>query len=123
MAAFELSRYPKRKTQGKHGIVGLKIDMAKAYDRDGVGLQSLGFVNVWIDRIMTCVSTVTYGVMLHGAEIGPVQPNPNPNVVFLKGIHFHPIFLLSMQKVLALSYKRRQLGLFMFAKWRGEIHP
>ena len=113
MAAFELSRYPKRKTQGKHGIVGLKIDMAKAYDRmewaylKGM-LQSLGFVNVWIDRIMTCVSMVTYGVMLHGAEIGPVQPQPQSQRGLPQGDPLSPyLFIINAEGFSALCKTRK----------------
>lgn len=31
--AFELNHYIKRKTQGRSGVVGLKLDISKAYDR------------------------------------------------------------------------------------------
>lgn len=33
LIAFEVNHYMKRKSQGKYGIAGLKIDIFKAYDR------------------------------------------------------------------------------------------
>ena len=33
MIAFEINHFLKRKMQGKEGVVALKIDMSKAYDR------------------------------------------------------------------------------------------
>lgn len=33
LVAFEVNHYMKRKTRGKHGVAGLKIDISKAYDR------------------------------------------------------------------------------------------
>ena len=33
MLAYEVNHYMKRKRQGKHGTVVLKVDMSKAYDR------------------------------------------------------------------------------------------
>lgn len=33
LIAFEINHFMRRKTQGKNGIAGLKIDISKAYDR------------------------------------------------------------------------------------------
>lgn len=33
LIAFEINHYIRRKTQGKSGVAGLKIDVSKAYDR------------------------------------------------------------------------------------------
>lgn len=33
LIAFEVNHYIKRRTQGNNGVVGLKIDISKAYDR------------------------------------------------------------------------------------------
>lgn len=33
LIAFEINHYMKRKTRGKNGVVGLKIDISKAFDR------------------------------------------------------------------------------------------
>lgn len=33
LVAYEINHYIRRRTQGKNGIVGFKIDISKAYDR------------------------------------------------------------------------------------------
>lgn len=33
LIAFEINHYIHRRTQGKNGVAGLKIDISKAYDR------------------------------------------------------------------------------------------
>lgn len=57
MLSFELNHYIHRKTQGKTGVDGFKIDVSKAYDRlEGnfveKMLEKLGFHHEWINMIM-----------------------------------------------------------------------
>lgn len=33
LISFEINHFIRRKTQGKYGVAGLKIDISKAYDR------------------------------------------------------------------------------------------
>ncbi|KAL8125864.1 hypothetical protein AgCh_013243 [Apium graveolens] len=69
--AFEVNHYIKRRSQGVHGVVGLKIDVSKAYDRlewnfiEGM-MAKFGFHDIWIQRIMTCIKTVTYKFIQQG---------------------------------------------------------
>lgn len=68
----------KRRTQ-KNGIVGLKIDISKAYDRlewDFLVniLSKFGFNSIWIDRVMKLVKSVSYS-FIHNAEVfGNILP-------------------------------------------------
>lgn len=60
LIAFELNHYIRRKTQGKNGVLGLKLDISKAYDRLEWKflvdmLCKFGFNTVWVERIMKCV--------------------------------------------------------------------
>lgn len=71
MIAFEVNHYIRRKTQGKKGVAGLKIDVSKAYDR----LEwRFGFHLTWISRVMTCVQTVSYSLLRNGGIFGDVHP-------------------------------------------------
>lgn len=60
LIAFELNHYIRRKTQGKNGVLGLKLDISKAYYRlEWKFLENMlckfGFDTVWVERVMKCV--------------------------------------------------------------------
>ena len=94
LVAFETLHYLKRKTQGKLGYMALKLDMSKAYDRvEWIFLEKvmrhLGFVNSLIESIMSCMSTVSYVVLLNGQPMGNIKPtkglrqgDPSPPTAF-----------------------------------------
>ncbi|KAH9666707.1 reverse transcriptase domain-containing protein [Citrus sinensis] len=80
LISAEIMHFLKRKRQGKEGIAALKIDMSKAYDRIEWGflksiLLKLGFVVVWVNLIMLCVTTVTYKITRGELELGPIVPS------------------------------------------------
>ncbi|KAL8125715.1 hypothetical protein AgCh_013104 [Apium graveolens] len=79
LIAFEVNHYIKRKTQGKTGVVGLKLDVSKAYDRlewrflEQI-LKRFGFSESWVDRMMLCVKSVSYTFTHNGSIFGEVIP-------------------------------------------------
>ena len=62
----------------------LKLDVSKAYDRvewpflQGV-MQRLGFPETQIERVMSCVTTTSFSVLVNGRPFGNVLPS--------RGIH------------------------------------
>lgn len=77
--AFEVNHYIRRKTQGKYGVAGLKIDISKAFDRIEWSfienmLIKFGFHSLWISRIMACVRSVSYSFLHNGEVFGDVIP-------------------------------------------------
>lgn len=57
----------------------LKLDISKAYDKvSGVFLQKLmekmGFDRRWITLISTCISLVTYSILINGEPYGDIKP-------------------------------------------------
>lgn len=70
LTAYECIHYLKRK-KGKSADCAMKLDMAKAYDRVEWSylraiMHKLGFADMWIDRVMACVETVTFSVRVNG---------------------------------------------------------
>lgn len=79
LIAYEINHFIRRKTQGKVGIAGLKIDVSKAYDRLEWSfienmLLKFGFHYRWISRIMLCVQSVSYSFLQNGQVFGKVVP-------------------------------------------------
>lgn len=76
MAPFEIFHSMKQNKTGKKGILAMKFDMSKAYDRvewsflEAVMLK-MGFNDNWVALIMQCVCTVSYFVMINGIPSTP----------------------------------------------------
>ncbi|XP_019167324.1 PREDICTED: uncharacterized protein LOC109163060 [Ipomoea nil] len=80
LIAAEVGHFLNRKQCGRMGWGGLKLDMAKAYDRMEWPflrsmLTALGFNNIWVDLIMLCVTTVSYNIKLDGIRGSPIVPS------------------------------------------------
>ncbi|XP_074314569.1 uncharacterized protein LOC141649788 [Silene latifolia] len=70
MIAFEIFHHMKQ-SRSAEGFMALKLDMAKTYDRvEWVFLRrvlaALGFDRAWVARVMECVTTVSFTVMING---------------------------------------------------------
>jgi hypothetical protein len=62
----------------KTGFMGIKLDMSKAYDWvEWLFLEStmkkMGFADRWVNMIMTCVSLVTYSILINGDPVGLIK--------------------------------------------------
>ncbi|XP_074293711.1 uncharacterized protein LOC141620847 [Silene latifolia] len=76
LIAFEVFHAMKN-SRHMEGNMAIKLDMAKAYDRVEWRflyrvLGGMGFHRAWIDRVMDCVTSVSFSVLVNG----------NPSLVF-----------------------------------------
>ncbi|XP_024011324.1 uncharacterized protein LOC112086588 [Eutrema salsugineum] len=63
----------------KKDFLAIKTDMSKAYDRVEWGFldelfKRMGFNDKWRSWVMTCVTSVSYTVLLNGQEHGSIRP-------------------------------------------------
>ena len=99
LVAYESLHAMHCQKKGKTGSIALKLDISKAYDRvewsflKGI-MEKMGFPEIWIERVMSCVSTPTFQFVLM----------VNPMVVSShlggssKETHCHLIFSCYVQK-------------------------
>ncbi|XP_075661809.1 uncharacterized protein LOC142631524 [Castanea sativa] len=75
LVAYETLHAMHIRRKGKNGALALKLDVSKAYDRvewrflKGM-LIKLGFPEIWVDRVMRCVSTPSFSVQINGKAYG-----------------------------------------------------
>ncbi|KAL9675120.1 hypothetical protein QQ045_003321 [Rhodiola kirilowii] len=71
LVAHELANVLTHRKPGQDGLLSLKIDMSKAYDRvDWRFLErillKMGFDETWVRRVLKCVCSVSYKVKVNG---------------------------------------------------------
>ena len=80
LVAYETLHAMHCRRKGKKGSLALKLDISKAYDRvewdflRGI-LVKLGFPEIWINRVMCCVSTPSFSVCINGKAYGNITPS------------------------------------------------
>lgn len=79
LVAFELFHHMK-KLKSREGCMAMKLDMSKAYDRvewdflDAIMVR-FGFDTGWVDRVMACVRSVTFYVLINGKPTSDFMPS------------------------------------------------
>ena len=97
----------------KNGLVALKLDISKAYDRLEWKflehtMESLGFSRGWINLIMRCVSSVSFSVVINGAVSRVIQPQRG----LRQGCPLSPyLFIMCMEAFSSLLLQAEQQGL------------
>ena len=80
LVAYETLRTMHSKKRGKKGALALKLDISKAYDQvewlflEGI-MQKMGFLDRWIERVMSCVTKPTFSVLVNGKPYGNILPS------------------------------------------------
>ena len=73
LVASKIGHAMKKKNSGWNGMMALKLDISKAYDRIEWSfleqmMRHLGFVEEWINWVMMCVTSVSYSFSLMGNQ-------------------------------------------------------
>ena len=80
LVAYETLHTMHGRKKGKRGSLVLKLDISKAYDwvewsfLKGIMIR-MGFPEVWVDRVMCCVTTPTYSILINGKTYGNITPS------------------------------------------------
>ena len=84
LVAYETLHAMHNRKKGKKWALALKLDVSKAYDRVEWGflrgmMIKLGFLKVWVERIMSCVSTPSFSVRINGKAYRSITPSRGIN--------------------------------------------
>ena len=79
LIAFETMHHINQKRVGKEGLMAVKLDMSKVYDRVEwayleVIMRKLGFQERWVSLSMMCVKTVSFSALINGELKGRIIP-------------------------------------------------
>ena len=80
LVAYEMLHTMHARKKGKKGSMALKLDISKAYDLvkwqflQGI-MEKMGFPTQWIKRVMSCVTTASFSILVNGKPYGKVHPS------------------------------------------------
>ncbi|KAL0006060.1 hypothetical protein SO802_013621 [Lithocarpus litseifolius] len=80
LVAYETLHLMHARQKGKKGSLALKLDISKAYDRVEWQflqkiMEKMGFLAVWIERVMSCVTTSSFSILVNCKPYGMVHPS------------------------------------------------
>ncbi|XP_030941536.1 uncharacterized protein LOC115966441 [Quercus lobata] len=80
LMAYETLNTMHSRKKGKKGSLALKLDINKAYDQvewlflQGI-MEKMGFPALWIERVMSCVTTPSFSILVNGKPYAMIHPS------------------------------------------------
>ena len=76
--AYETIHTMHVRKKGKKGTMALKLDISKAYDQVEWPflkkiMEKMGFPTRWIERVMSCVTTPFFSILVNGKPHGMIH--------------------------------------------------
>ncbi|KAA3465639.1 reverse transcriptase [Gossypium australe] len=113
LLAYEILHTIKQKRLGKKGVMTVKLDMCKEYDRvewrfiEEVMIK-MGFACEWVELLRRCVTSVNYAININGRRGDLFQPSRG----FRQGDPLSPfLFLICSEGLSSLMRMARRNGL------------
>ena len=109
---FETMHYISQRRKGKEGLMAIKLDLSKAFDRVEwlcleMIIRKLGFHEQWISLTMMFVKTATYSILINGEPKGSIRPSRGTR----QGDLISPyLFLICVEGLSAMLNKGQQQG-------------
>ena len=80
LVAYEALHTMHGQKNGKTRSLALKLDVSKAYDKVEWNflnqiMLKLGFPGDWVDRVMSCVTSTSFSILIDGKPFGMINPN------------------------------------------------
>ena len=111
LLVYELTHHLRNRRKGKEGLVAIKPDMSKAYDRvEWIFLEKImtkmGFATQWVYLIMKYASIVTYRVKVNGDYSENIRPQRGLG----QGDPLPPYLFIICAEGLSALFKRAEKG-------------
>lgn len=99
----------------KHGLVALKLDVSKAYDRVKwsfleQSMLRMGFSRRWVDLVMNCIITVSSPVIANGTAKGLFYPQRG----LRQGFPFSPYLFIICVEVFSNLIRQAEQNKFIY---------
>ena len=79
LVAYEALHMMHGRRKGKTGNLAFKLDVSKAYNRVEWSflkqiMMKLGLPDLWVDRVMSCISSTSFSILINGKPKGMITP-------------------------------------------------